>query len=391
MAKEQIRIEQIGTKDLYKFALRVGEATEENGMLPIGKPRALAYSTNPCADENDIGLLVAYLGGKCIGYLGIMPGLLRRGDQFSKIYWLSTWFVPPEFRKTSVGLHLLLNALSLKYDLVVCGMSDEAEGVYRGLRFRELGQLKYCIINFEILNLLGLGLRVLRKILRRLGVQFEIPGWIVRLSAYMYTPIRNVLYSIVSNDPESRMNRIRCEEVSEIDAVTKKAHYDAASVEFHRGTEILNWMLNYRWTKERDKSEKADQNYYFSEVRDIFKYIAVKVYSTERMDYRGYLVFSFSAKDFYSVLKVLDFHFSNYDDQKYVALLALKYARIHQAGHVELPESVVTYLEDSPILKLLAEGKKRIYFFHPKDSNSPLATFSADVELNYCDGDTPFT
>jgi hypothetical protein len=147
---------------------------EGSGILPIGKPRALAYATNPCADENDIGLLVAYLGGQCIGYLGIMPGLLRRGDQFSKIYWLSTWFVPPEFRKTSVGLPLLLNALSLKYDLVVCGMTDEAERVYRGLRFRELGQLKYCIINFEILNLLGLGLRVLRKILRKLGVQFDL-------------------------------------------------------------------------------------------------------------------------------------------------------------------------------------------------------------------------
>jgi hypothetical protein len=176
-----------------------------------------------------------------------------------------------------------------------------------------------------------------------------------------------------------------------IPSPTRKANYDVASTEFHRGTEILNWMLNYRWTKERDKLEISDQNYYFSEARDIFKYIAVKVYSTDRMDYRGYLVFSFSAKDFYSVLKVLDFHFSNREDQKYVALLALKYARIHQAGHVELPESVVTYLKDSPILKFLAQGKKRIYLFHPKDSNSPLATFSADVELNYCDGDTPFT
>lgn len=391
MVKEQIRIEQIRTRALYEFALRVGDGTEGNGVLPIGKPRARAYAANPCAEENDIGLLAAYLGGNCIGYLGIMPGLLRRGDQFSKIHWLSTWFVPPQFRKTSVGLQLVLKALSLRYDLVVCAMSGEAERVYRGLRFRELGHAHYYVINLGKLDPLSLGYHAIRKTLGLVGVRSEIPEKIVRGFDHVHSPIRRILYGILLQGQKGDGGRICFEEVKEIDNEMDLTDRSHDRTEFYRGAGVVNWMLTYRWTRERGEVEPSDLNYYFSEIRDVFKFIALKVYSFDRKDYRGFVVFSFSSRALRSVLKVLDFHFLNAEDHQYIPFLALRYGSIYGANYLEVPQSLVHYMKDIPLMNILLQRKKRIYLFHPKDSNSPLATSSADIELNYCDGDTPFT
>jgi hypothetical protein len=391
MVQEQIRIEQIRTKALYEFALRVGDGTEGNGILPIGKPRALAYAANPCADENDIGLLVAYLGRECIGYLGIMPGLLRRGDQFSTIHWLSTWFVPPQFRKTSVGLQLVLKALSLQYDLVVCEMSGEAERVYRGLRFRELGHLHYYVINLGKLDPLSLGYRAIRKTLGLVGVRSEIPEKIVRRFDHVHSPITRILYGILLQGQKGNSRKIRYEEVKEIDKEMELTDRSTDHTEFYRGAEIVNWMLRYRWTTERDNVKPSDLNYYFSEIRDVFKFVALKVYSFDRKDYKGFVVFSFSCRAPRSVLKVLDYHFLRAEDHQYIPFLALRYGSIYGANYLEVPESLVQYMKGIPLMNILLQRKKRIYLFHPKGSNSPLATFSADIELNYCDGDTPFT
>ncbi len=41
--------------------------------LPITKHRALSYSRNPRAEEDDLVLLVAYQDNRVIGYLGILP------------------------------------------------------------------------------------------------------------------------------------------------------------------------------------------------------------------------------------------------------------------------------------------------------------------------------
>ncbi len=391
LPEEQIRIRKIRVKALETFALRTREAMKDNDIIPIGKHRALAHQNNPCADENDIGLLTAYLGERCIGYLGIMPGLLRRGDRFSKVHWLSTWYVVPELRKTSVGLQLLLSALSLKYDFVVCAMSYEAERVYRALRFSELGPLNYYVISFDILNLLSLSFRALRKIVRRLGIKLEIFDKMIRLSTHIYSPIRNALYDTVIYNGGVHLDRICYEEVRRFHGDAREKRFDSHSTEFYRGKEIINWMLKYKWTTERDKAEIGDTSYYFAEIRDVMKFISLSVYSCNGKEYRGFLILSFSRANFYSVLKILDFGFHKAEDRKYVVFLALKYARTLAANYVELPESLIKYVKDSFVFRLLLSGKKRIYLSRPKASDSPLATFASDINLNYCDGDTPFT
>ena len=126
MDLSQIRIDQVRVKDLCAFAEEEIQKHDSDGIIPITPQRALAHQNNPHASEEDVGLLAAYSGHQCIGYLGILPGLLRSGNQLDKVHWFSTWYVPRQFRNTSVGLLLLKRALSLKYDIVVTGISKDA-------------------------------------------------------------------------------------------------------------------------------------------------------------------------------------------------------------------------------------------------------------------------
>ena len=53
--------------------------------LPITKHRALSYSRNPRADEDDPVLLVAYQDNRVVGYLGILP------EKFSVTALFTKW------------------------------------------------------------------------------------------------------------------------------------------------------------------------------------------------------------------------------------------------------------------------------------------------------------
>jgi hypothetical protein len=391
MIEDEIRIERIKAKSLYDFSIRLYDSAKKDGIIPIGKRRALAFSKNPYADENDIGLIVAHLGRRYIGYLGIMPGLLRAGNQYLKVHWLSTWFVTPEFRRTSVGLSLLLNALSLKYDFVVCGMSDEAEKVYRALHFRELGPLNYYVLKFYLLDPVNLSLRLGRKILRKLGIQCQIPVIIIRLYRFFWSPIITIFYEIFFRDKKNDIDNVSYLEVSEIPKDSKEKTYHPTTMEFYRDTRIINWMLKYKWTKESKEIELPDLNYYFAEIRDVFKFISLKVYSSDGKEYKGFMILSFTVDNLDSVLKILDYHFFNTKDYKYIALVAFKYASIYKANLIEFPEELITNIDDSRLLKFLCTRKERIYLIGSKNKDSPLAALFNNIKLNYCDGDTPFT
>ncbi|MFQ5823911.1 MAG: hypothetical protein ACE5JB_07645 [bacterium] len=393
MAQEQIRIEKIRVKELHDFACRILDRTKDNDIIPISKHRALAYSKNPYADDNDIGLLVAYMGNKCIGYLGIMPGLLRTGNKFSKVYWFSTWYVPLEFRKTSVGSLLMMNALSVKYDFLANapGMSREAQRVYRALHFHELGPLDYYMITVERLNWFYVAFRLLQRILNKIGIDFEILDNLTRASVFIFTPIRRIIYDLLlHNQANQQIKNISYKEVSEIDDYLMQIKHRANSTGFYRDTDIINWMLKYKWILEPDKIETPKLNYRFAYVQDVFRYIALKVYSPDGKDYKGFMVLSVSSENLKTVLKVLDFCFLNRDDYKYIVSLALKYARTYKATNIVLPGSLATYIKDGVLMKFLLHKEYIFYFCHPKSRNSPLATSLNDIELQFCDGDIPF-
>ncbi|MFC1829598.1 GNAT family N-acetyltransferase, partial [Thermodesulfobacteriota bacterium] len=50
---------------------------------------------------------MAYQGNDCVGYHGLLPGMLLIDGQLSKVYWATAFFVSPEIRGKGVGKRLL--------------------------------------------------------------------------------------------------------------------------------------------------------------------------------------------------------------------------------------------------------------------------------------------
>lgn len=353
-----VRIEKIRVRDLYSFACDLPAGEKENELIPITRQRALAQSRNPCAAENDIGLLVAYVGDRCAGYCGFIPGWLRIKNQLSKVYWVSALFVLPEFRRRGVGLYLLRMIYRLKSDCCACNMSKEAERVVRGMKFREMGVLKYYILSFN-----------------RMG-----------------PAVKGELYRRLFRRRKRCLRKISWREVDRVQ--TSRQPLPAANLtraEFYRGEEVINWMLRYKWLVETGAREEPNSNYMFSEGRDIFKYIALEIYSADQTIYKGFLVLSLSSVNSETTLKILDFRFGNPADRRYILPLAMRYARGYRADFVHLPENIFQLDKNHLLMRYLAHRKQRFYFGHLKDKQSPLAAACFDITLNYCDGDTPFT
>ena len=86
--------------------------------LPITKHRALSYSRNPRADEDDPVLLVAYQDNRVIGYLGILPDKIFVNDAVYKLGWLTSWWVDPSCATAGVGAILLFKALNAYYQYI---------------------------------------------------------------------------------------------------------------------------------------------------------------------------------------------------------------------------------------------------------------------------------
>ncbi len=382
-----INIKRIRVRDLHAFARQAYEEAGRDGMLPITKERALAQSYNPCAGEEDIGLLVAYLGTQCVGYLGIMPGLLKKENEFSKIYWLSTWYVPPEFRKKAIGLALLREAFSLDYDIVLTGITEDAEKIYRVMKFQEISKLLYYEMNLASADPVSRLIRLTQKALKKTGIELKFLDAAARNAAHLLLPvIKSALYPIMLRRRMEDLGEIRYIESGEIDYDER----DRPPVEFHRGRDIINWMLQYRWILERGETGARHLNYHFSGLRDMFKYIALKIHSSSDGAYKGFMILSVSSEDNKCILKTLDLHFRERSDYRYAASLVIQYAKRYLADYVELPDILYPYLKEDPIARILSYRKERVYLFRPKDENSKLAASIKEAVLNYCDGDMAF-
>lgn|SRR5262245_36731414 len=86
--------------------------------------------TEPHGDPDDVVLLVARMDGRCVGHLGLLPGLVRLGAEPEKVDWASTFCVPPEERESAPGALLVMRAIALSYNLAVVSPSEEAARIW---------------------------------------------------------------------------------------------------------------------------------------------------------------------------------------------------------------------------------------------------------------------
>ncbi|MGD8447432.1 MAG: GNAT family N-acetyltransferase, partial [Desulfobacterales bacterium] len=133
MEHHQIKIKKVKLKDLDEFSQNALNDPAYQDIAPISLVRAASQVNNPLAEPDDITLLVALCKGRCIGYHGLLPGILKIDENYSKIYWLVTFYLDAGFRGQGHGKRLVSEIQNTAVDLVTTGITAGAEGAYRSM------------------------------------------------------------------------------------------------------------------------------------------------------------------------------------------------------------------------------------------------------------------
>jgi len=251
----------------------VSEDFWQTQTLPVTKHRALSYSRNPRANQDDPVLLVAYQDTQVIGYLGILPDIIFADDVGYKLGWLTGWWVDPASATTGVGAILLFAALNA-YDQKV-GVSGSSRTAGKALqasqKFVAIKSLRGLDIRLR-LNATGDILRKfpLLKIFRGLFKIFDsVMDTVVNLKISIWrrrnNPCRGLSFEYISAIDDQTGRFIQRHHQHDL---TRKAASD------------LTWIMNNPWVLSAPK-DSVSNRYYFSSRADRFLYLGVKVFENQ--------------------------------------------------------------------------------------------------------------
>lgn len=395
MKEDQIKIEKIKLKEIDHFARHALSQPPYQTAVPISRRRAVSQFYNPYGRPDDVVLLVALHGDKCVGYQGLLPGLFSHNDELKRIHWSTAFFVSPDYRGAGVAGQLLNEIKKLNIDFAVTRMTEGARQAYLKAGFKELGHLTYYQLRMEKVYKLD---AILQEAAASLALRPD-PAEISKSNSgarrgegALYQLSKKIFYNRLLADLKPKQSAFEHAAVAQIDAQAQQIiRRQLHSPLFFRGIEAINWMLKYRWIVSA-KHEKAEvEPYYFSRVSELFDYVALEIYAPDKKVFKGFLILSVVVKKGRTWVKILDFAFKDLTDGDLTAYFALIYAKKFSADRLEFPASLLGYFEQNPFLQPLIKRQQRLYLFYPKTQGSALEPCAGKIELDYCDADTTFT
>lgn len=393
LKEDQIKIKRIKLGDLYDFTRDTFANPSFEKVAPISLMRAASQSKNPYGRPEDVVLFVAFSGNQCVGYHGLLPAVFHHGDNLDRVYWATAFFVAPGFRGQGIGKRLLKEIKNAEIDFFVTQMTESAERTYRSAGYQDIGTLDYLQLRVDRLDFPARFFDAIAHLFRKKSPDPKHgPPGLVRLKRAVYNFIKKVFYHIVASKSHQQKQKFSWKIVDQINE-SRWGALDRHLIDpaFFRGAEAVNWMLKYPWVVSRTDKITDMPNYYFSDVREIFRYIAIEISSPGAGLPKGFLVLSISHKKEKTRVKILDFHFKNPTDAEIAVYLALTYAKVFLADRIEYPCSLEIYFKKTIGLKKLIKKQRRLYMFYPASSHSSLAAYRGRIAFNYCDGDTAFT
>jgi GNAT superfamily N-acetyltransferase len=274
-----IEIQHLNKGQLAEFVQ--SPAFQNLPNLPISAHRASAQCFNPRAGENDTLLLLAWLEGELVGYLGVLPDWYfpAEGDA-EKCGWLSCLWVSDQHRGKSIAKLLVTQGVAaIGGRILLTEFTPQAKQLYDKLGFFDdlkisAGIRLYCRLE-------------LQRLLPPKGSVFEKIKPLFRVS----DAVGNVLVDMVTRLRRPKPLAGICRYTRHIDDET--AQFIAGKQEselFRRGQKELNWALENPWIRS-GKPDEASRRYYFSSVDHQFEFVCVKVYDAENT-LRAFLIFA---------------------------------------------------------------------------------------------------
>lgn len=391
MSKRTIRLKEVRVKDLYDFAREYATAKDPGDLEVISQRRGRSQANNPHADEYDVGLLIAYEGDKCVGYLGLMPGLAEIGDNYEKVYWATGWYVSPEVRGQSVGSLLMKKALLFNKVIILTGMSRDSERACKHLGFQSMEALKYVEIDLRKWDLFGWLIRIVHKLMERRERDSNFIRKAIEVNdRFLYSKVKKILYRLLERKTASDLAEMKYEEVKFFEAHGAERKSDEKP-RFCRGPEVINWMLMYQWVKGRDISAGDQTDYFFSSARDVFRYVAFTIHTKDGKDKVAYAVLSISTDQGQTKVKLLDHGGIRQTARRAILALTVKVAESVTADRLEISEDTAACMNIGILKLFMLRRKERRYVYSVSDEVRETTRWIKGMHRDYCDGDTAFT
>ena len=371
MSEERPRIEKVLVKQLPDYLREFFAKTNpQEATAPMSLQRAESMARNPSAQDSDVGLLVAYVGSACVGYQGVLPGLLRTETGRIPIYWCSGGFVLPQYRNRMLAVLLTRAVQALKRDVVLTAYSREVDLLFQKLGFQEFGPYEYLVGFVKKLDVIGLGLR-------RAGSRLR---W-----GTPYQAARRLLFSLWVSHAE-RATEASSSTLKEVDQLCPFAGEEPSPPYFERDTDSINWMLSYPWIV--SGGQESVPPYYFRDIRDFFRYYAYEIIDNQGC-YQGFGVFSVQSERGWTTVKLTDYGLRKPQDAGLLFHALVRLCALHQADHIEAPMMLSSWLSQLPAASYLFRTQRRYYLGYPGPSGC-LGNIMSRISLRYSDSDCAF-
>lgn len=392
MQNPQITIEKIRLKDLVRFADRVATEPAFARTSPISRIRAASQIQNPAASPEDVVLLVAFHQNICVGYHGLLPNVFKYNGHESVVYWGSTIFVAPDYRDKGISKLLLEEIKSTGIDSVFGQATPYAEQAYLATGFQNMVNLIYYQLRVDRLNngpLSGDWLPWRRPVSHPSRPDSSV---LARINRLFYSISKKMFYRRLLNRADWVNKGVRWQAVDQLSNACERLLAKRENVPyFLRDLKSINWMLAHPWIRSAGDGHVKQDHYYFTTVREMFRYVALEISMDGEPDLKGFMVLSISSKKGKTRIKILDTGFKDSAVRNIVGYLALRYARSVLADRIEFPAEFRPCFEAPRRLKRFIKKQTRTHLFYPKNRHSPLLRYRDKIAFHYCDGDTTFT
>lgn len=389
-----VRIQKYLVKDLAGSVSEInGPRAASGGRIVLPEHAAIACSKNPCADDKDMGFLVARVGNEVAGYLGLMPGMFSSGDNHFKVHWLTTWHVFPEHRQSGAGAMLMMTAMGLGYHLLASapGMGEDARHVYQRLGFAPLGPLTYRFVDCEKQNPWHWPVRQLECLQQRMKRRLRGLGRLREVTTSLHVGARRKFWGALASGFNDRANRVEFRTVKAIDQRVLNDLSPASVPHFSRDASVLNWMLTYKWILPSSQATIQRGEYQFSSYRTDFTYIPFEMYRTGRDKPEGLAIISVSTDAHRTIIKLLDCHLRDPESSNHVLGQLCRYAQEFSASELHVPPDWLPRLSNRGQGIDRVMNQRTIYYFakaSPRAREASELFRSARLELY--DGDMAF-
>lgn len=381
MRLSDITFQEILVKDLVEFAENEAKRSVRESLLAVPPWRAAAQSLNPNALPEDTVLIVARIDDEIVGYMGAMPGCIRRAEGIHRVFFLSTFLTSPKVRGMGVGKAIISRMFNHDFDYVLTGASESAERLYNNLGLPMIGSSASFSIYFGEHNICY---RIARKI------SHSSPQIVGR--RFLYPLSRRLLFllrtknikKIISDITDLKKYDIRLVKSLSEESMVLRDGSKRLDV-FWRSGETINWMLNNAWILRKESvDQKVVDAYFFSSARDEFSYLTYELYQNSKIE--GFVIFSYSVIGCGAILKLLDYELPN----SVVAAISLREALRLRVSTLELPIELSRIFQGTNIYKL-GQIQERPYWARPVKTSSQLIGGSLkQINLANTDGDLTF-